>query len=235
MLAPTLWLPDTGGFLRGWGMGRPGRRRESRARFRGGRLKPRRKEIDERTRIARSQPHRRDLRSHDRSSQMAESALGRLALRRVVTPAAHAAGEAFAAIVAKYRATIEAPRGMRSLMPEVAPERADPDEQQVSARFSCPVAHGDAVERDITVGGQKLRMRVWPCQQPGETCACAERRARYMRTYEAIAAAGRRALLAVIAVAVRGEELPASERVYLMAGLRAAAAHLGLTELDRRR
>ena len=216
-------------------MGRAGRKRSARARYRGGRLKPKAKEVEEHVHIARAQPHRRLLKSNDRISELAESSLGRLALRGIVSAAERAAGERFAGIVGAYRAVIEGPRPVRSLMPETTPERVKSDEELSARRFACPSEHADPIERKVTLAGQTISVREWPCQQPGEACACAERRTRYMRAYEAIAAVGRRAVMAVVAVAVRGEELLPSERVYLKRGLMAAAVHLGLTELDRRR
>jgi hypothetical protein len=220
----------------GASMGRPGRKRKQGARERNGR--PRRKgkkeQVDERVRLARAQPHRRDLKSNDRISEFAESALGRLSLRRLVTPGERAAGEAFAAIVGRYRGVIEGPRPVRSAMPETAAEYLqEPDDRNVAPKFDCASQYADPIEKSLQLAGRAITTREWPCQQAGAVCVCAERRERYMRAYDAIAAVGRRALMIVIAVAVRGEEPSAEEIVYLKHGLRAAQRHLGLQDVDR--
>lgn len=224
-------------------MARRGRKRSWGAREKNGRAKRPAKEqlLEERVRFARSMPHRRGIKSNDRIDERAESALGRLNLTRIkvgeferplISNGERAAGEAFAAIVATYRTVIEGPRPVRSLMPATAPERqAEPDEL-AAVRFDCPSQYADPIQRFTIIGNVRIGTRQWPCQLPGAVCICVERRTRYMRVYEAIAAAGRQALIAVIRVAVRGEELAQGELVYLKAGLRAAQRHLGLTDVD---
>lgn len=226
-------------------MARRGRKRRYGPRERNGKPKrsTKKEQIDETVRLARAQPHRRALKSNDRISERAESALGRLSLTRVrigghdlplITPGMWAAGEAFAAIVDRYRGVIEGPRPMRSLMPETASESLQAsDDQNAAPRFDCPSQYADPTEQRMQLAGRSFVTRGWPCQAAGEVCVCAERRTRYMRAYEAIARAGRRALMAVIAVAVRGEELAAGELVYLQMGLSAAQRHLGLQDIDR--
>jgi hypothetical protein len=213
-----------------------GRKRKHRYRYRSGRSRVEKKPEAEdlSVRIARSQPHRRGLRSNDRPSELAESVLGRLNLRGVITATERAAGDTFAAIVAKYQRVIEGPRSVRSLMPETAPEYVR-SEELVAHRFECPSQYADPLEQRVQIGTQRITVREWPCQVAGATCACRERRQRYDRLYEAIAGAGRRALMAVIRAAVRGEELPPSEIVYLKAGLEAARRALGLTDNDAER
>lgn len=66
---------------------------------------------DDRMRAAR-QPHRRGLPEHDRLSEKAESPLGRLNLRGVITEEQYEAGLRYAVVVGEYRAVIEAPRQM---------------------------------------------------------------------------------------------------------------------------
>jgi hypothetical protein len=224
----------------GWGaanasggkMSRPGRKRKAGAREKNGQHERKRKAelIAEAVRIARSMPHRRALRSEDRSSELAESALGRLALRGVISGAERAAGELFAGAANRYRAVIDGPRPVRTLMPATRPDYAEQEDEKGTARFVCASSQAEPIERELRLGGQILRLREWPCQRPGAACLCLERRNSYLRAHDAIAAAGRRALLAVIAVAVRGEELPASEVVYLKAGLRAGVAEFELTD-----
>src|ERR1700732_3573938 len=119
-----------------WGdcMARRGRKRKWGAREKNGRAirKPKQEQIDAAINQARNQPHRRGLRSNDRISELAESALGRLSLTYIrasgrdvalISAGERAAGEAFAAIVASYRGVIEGPRPVRSLMPETAAEQ----------------------------------------------------------------------------------------------------------------
>lgn len=253
MLAPSPKPAHARGLRWGWGMGRPGRKRKSGAREKNGQRQRKKKAelVEERVRIARSQPHRRALRSNDRANELAESVLGRLRLTRIaaergshaqdpeqqmppgLSASQYAAGELFAGAVSRYRVVIEGPRPVRSLALATGYEHlADEEEKEAATRFSCPSAHADPIEKTVTLAGKQIKVREWPCQQPGETCPCAERRAQYMRVYEAAAAAGRRALMAVIAVAVRGEELPASELVYLKAGLDALAAKFGLQGVE---
>jgi hypothetical protein len=184
--------------------------------------------VEETVRIARNQPHRRGLKSKDRVNELAESELGRLSLRGIISTNERAAGETFAAIVGAYRAVIEGPRQVRSLMPETASERQKSAEELASAKFDCPSQYIDPIDRQVIIGGRAIMVREWPCQRPGEVCACAERRNRYMRAYEAASEAGRGALLDVIRTAVRGE--PPLSIVNLKRGLSALQRFLGLTE-----
>lgn len=215
-------------------VGRAGRKRKGEgARYKSGRLKPKKKDVDECVRLARAQPHRRELKSNDRSSELAESALGRLNLAGKVTNLERAAGEMFGRVVGRYRRVIEGPRAVRSLWPLTLDQSPPAEEEEGGARFACASEHADPIERQVAIGGQLVMVREWPCGQLDEGCQCAQRGQRYQRAYEAIARVGRRALMAVIAVAVRGEDLPAEEIVYLKAGLDAAQEHFGLA--DRRR
>lgn len=222
---------------------RAGRKRKAGARERNGRSKrpDKAKQIAESVKIARDMPHRQGLRSNDKSNELAESSLGRLRLTRVkvgqnaialITAGQLAAGQAFARAVDRYRSVIEGPRAVRSLTLASGGDYPA-DEEEVAQRFDCPSAHADPIERQVVIAGRALAVREWPCQIEGETCACRDRQRRYERLYEAVAEVGRRALMAVITVAVRGEDLPSSELVYLRAGLDAAKRELGLTELDR--
>ena len=196
-------------------MARRGRKRKWGARERNGRAKRKPKDelIEERVRLARSQPHRAGLKSNDRPSEFAESSLGRL-LPQASSSAQgeRAAGEAFAGIVAAYRSVIEGPRPVRSLMPATASESLTAgDEQNLPPKFDCPSQYADPIERRMQIAGRVIVMREWPCRRSGQVCICAERHARYMRAYEAIAACGRRTIMAVIAVAVRGEEISSEQ------------------------
>src|SRR5581483_8965954 len=230
-IEPSDIAPGGGGGVAFMGAGR---KRKIGARGRTGRLKqkPKSERVEERVRLARSQPHRRGLKSQDKLSELAESPLGRLTLKGVLTAGERAAGETFAAIVNKYRTVIEGPKPVRSLSIATSAEPGDSADQEAAEKFSCPSQYADPIGRQVTIGGKLITVREWPCQVAGASCACADRRQRYARAYEAIAGAGRRALMAVIAVAVRNEEIPATEIVYLKAGLSAARRHLGLTHLD---
>jgi hypothetical protein len=65
---------------------------------------------DDRLRTAR-QPHRREVAAQDRLSERAESPLGRLNLRGVITDEQYEAGLRYCVIVGAYRSVIEAPGG----------------------------------------------------------------------------------------------------------------------------
>lgn len=69
------------------------------------------REPDDKIRAGR-QPHRRHLREADRLDERAESPLGQLALREIITEEQYEAGIRYAVVVGQYRATIEAPRGV---------------------------------------------------------------------------------------------------------------------------
>ena len=86
---------------------RRGRKRKTTKRYPSG-DPVREKQPDDRVRTAR-QPHRRVLKEADRMSEQAESPLGRLCLRGIISEQALEAGNRFTAIVGAYRATIEAP------------------------------------------------------------------------------------------------------------------------------
>src|ERR1700686_5128387 len=138
--------------VRGDCMARRGRKRKWGARERSGKPKrtTKQEQIAESVRVARGQPHRRELKSNDRISELAESALGRLSLRRMVTPGERAAGETFPAIVGRYRGVIEGPRPMRSVMPETAAESLQAsDDQNAAPKFDCPSQYADPIEREV--------------------------------------------------------------------------------------
>lgn len=222
-----------------WGLAmgrRAGRKRKIGAREKNGRLQRRGKAevLEEAVRVARAMPHRRRLRSNDRIDARAESPLGRLNVRGAISAGEYAAGETFAAIVGRYRAVIEGPRPVRSLSIATSAELGDvADLEGVAERFSCPAQWADPAERQVRIAGALVKVRVWPCGAEGETCHCAQRRERYMRAYDALAQAGRPAIMAVTRIAVRGEEpTGAEDLVNLTRGLRALKRHLRLTDAD---
>lgn len=67
------------------------------------------REPDDRIRASR-QPHRRGLPEEDRLSEKAESPLGRLSLKSIITEEQYEAGLRYAVVVGQYRAIICAPR-----------------------------------------------------------------------------------------------------------------------------
>jgi hypothetical protein len=67
------------------------------------------------------------------------------------------------------------------------------------------------------------------CKLAPEMCECARRKARYDRAFEALARIGRRALMAVNAVAVHRESIGEEDLVYLVAGLEGLRRIFGLT------
>jgi hypothetical protein len=171
-------------------LGRSGRKRKAGKRHPSGEL-VRDKRPDDRIRASR-QPHRRGLKEGDRLSEKAESPLGRLNLRGIISDDQYEGCQHFVALVGQYRSTIGAPRSIGG-----------------SGRGGgCP---GD-------------------CATNSDACVCLQRRERYMRAYEALAAAGRAAVMAIIRVAVQREELGRGEdEVNLLAGSSALARHFGLT------
>lgn len=91
------------------GLARRGRKRKSTGRRHPSGQLVREAAPDDRLRTAR-QPHRRVLPAADRLSERAESPLGRLNLREIISDEQYEAGARYAAVVGAYRATIEAPR-----------------------------------------------------------------------------------------------------------------------------
>lgn len=214
---------------------RAGRKRKIGAREKNGRLQRRGKPemVEEAVRVARAMPHRRSLRSNDRIDARAESPLGRLNVRGAISSGEYAAGETFAAIVGRYRAVIDGPRPVRSLSIATSADAGDVADEQAVEKFSCPSQWADPAERELRVAGAHVKVRVWPCGAEGETCHCAQRRERYVRAYEALAQAGRPAIMAVTRIAVRGEEPAGGEDlVNLARGLRALKRHLRLTDAE---
>lgn len=88
---------------------RKGRKRKSGRRTESGQLA--RVSVDYRV-MAESWPHRRDVPAAQRSSERAESVLGRLNLNTRINGPEYEAGRRFAVIVGAYRAVIGTPRGM---------------------------------------------------------------------------------------------------------------------------
>lgn len=178
-------------------MGRPGRKRKAGRRHPNGAL-VREKRPDDRIRASR-QPHRRAMTKDDRLDERAESALGRLNLRRLISNDEYDAGLRYAAVVGAYRAAIEAPTSTAG-----------------SGRgFEClaeSFAHPDACRADPD--GCACRRRRSRYDSAFE-CLLRE--------------AGQRGAKVVARVAVHGEEIAQQDLVYLKAGLQALEHHFGLT------
>jgi hypothetical protein len=94
-------------FAREIELGSRGRKRKSGRRHPSGNL-VREKRPDDRVRTGR-QPHRRSLPEADRMSEKAESPLGRLNLKHVISDEEFEAGQRYARDVGTYRASIGAP------------------------------------------------------------------------------------------------------------------------------
>jgi hypothetical protein len=178
-------------------MARTGRKRKGGPRHPGGQL-VREKKPDDRIRTAR-QPHRRGVRSEDRMDERAESPLGRLALRNVITSAMHDAGSRFNVVVGAYRATIEAPKGTSG---------------GGGARSSCWAEEADTANY---------------CRIASDDCFCLRTKNTYDAAFEALSARGQIVAKVVARVAVHREDILPQDLVYLKVGLEALARHFGLT------
>jgi hypothetical protein len=183
---------------------RPGRKRKSGKRHPSGRLAEVRPDLQTRTS---RQPHRRKVPDGDRLDQRAESALGRLNLRKdregnpLITNEQRVAGDLYARAVGAYRSVIEAPSGTAG-----------------SGRGSSCVEYWKA----------------GACREDPDNCSCLRAKARYDRAYEAVLDAGQRAAKTVARVAVQGEEPQREDLVYLVLGLNVLARHFGLTAARKR-
>jgi hypothetical protein len=229
-----------------WGrsLGRAGRKRKQGRRQPSGKLAPVKKP-DDKIRTSR-QPHRRMLKGDHRLSEHAESPLGRMLLAGALndpdaklkpnaTPAPtdkartrFEAGELYAKVVSVYNAQLGAPRlGAMSLPVDDDALPADGEEDR-PRDGGCATATADPIERQLRLGDQVITVREWPCKAMGDECACARRKARYDGAFEALGAAGRRALMVVNRVAVHREAIAPQDIVYLDRGLDALARFFGV-------
>jgi len=177
------------------GLGRSGRKRKIGRRHPSGELAREERFPDDRIRGGR-QPHRRSLAEELRLSELAESPIGRLALKGLLGEHQMIACEHYAVLVGQYRATIGAPRS--------------------------------------TAGAGRGSSCVGDCAPRSDHCACAAAADRYMRAYDALAKAGRAALMTVNRIAVQREEPAPQDLVNLAAGSSALARHFGLAAGQRR-
>lgn len=198
-------------------MSRAGRKRKTGTRHACGQLK--RLSTEEREasdRVATSrQPHRRAL-----AHQMRAAGADDVDVRKLT------AGE-----------EAESPIG-RMWAAGLLKQTGDPDGQPARDRYDAGTmfaqtvgAYRSVIEapRDVAGSGRGFPCQELLCALARENCECEHRKERYDRAYEALQTIGRRALMAVNAVAVHRQEIEASELVYLVAGLDGLRRVFGLT------
>lgn len=187
------------------------------------------------------------LKGDMRLSEKAESPLGRLLLAGLLNDpspvlpikkgppeptdqarARYEAGELYAKAVAVYNAQLGAPMLGAMKLP-VDDEALPADGEEARPRDGgCATASADPIERQLRLGNRVITVREWPCRALGGECACARRKARYDGAFEALGAAGRRALMVVNRVAVHREAIAPQDIVYLDRGLDALARYFGI-------
>lgn len=198
-----------------------GRKRKSGDRYPSGDLIVKDRAADDRVRAMR-QPHRRALRDPDetvqtlmRSSEKAESALGRTFLRGHITAGQYLAGCRFAHDVGAYRAVIESPASTSG-----------------SGRGSgCTLM--DPAETQIIAFGKPITLRSGSCWDNRDTCACAKRKAAYDSAFELLTRLGRRVLMAVNRLVAHDQEPSEADLPLDRIGLSGLERHYGLTALRR--
>jgi len=204
-------------------MSRAGRKRKPGHRYAGGRLKkekPKKENLDDKVRTER-QPHRRALAHALRADKVDD-----------VTARKLAAGE-----------EAESPIG-RMWAAGLLKRAGDPDSQAARDRYDAGNmfaqivgAYRSVIEspRDVAGSGRGFPCQELLCALARENCECEYRKARYDRAYEALTMIGRRALMAVNAVAVHREPIGDEELVYLVCGLEELRRVFGLTAHRRSR
>lgn len=201
--------------VRGIGMSRAGRKRKNGPRHPGGQLKKTKGESpDDRVRASR-QPHRRALAHEMRAAGADKTEVDKFT-----------AGE-----------EAESPIG-RLWASGRLKQPTDPDSQAARDRYDAGNMYAQIVGAYRSVieapnggggSGRGFGCLDLLCTLAPETCECARRKARYDRAYEALNSIGRRALMAVNAVAVHREAIPQEELVYLVGGLEGLRRIFGLT------
>ena len=242
-------------------MARSGRKRKIGALYPGGQLKPKPKaerEADDRIRTQR-QPHRRALAramkaggasdldiGYAIADEIAESPFGRLLLAGFLRAPSDPDGQAarhrfeagclYAQAVGAYRNVIEAPRATAGSGKGFACEpkacAIDPDRCECRRRHDRYQAAYAAL---CGPWGHRIRFAVSDDYPEGLRAAIAEHaRLREDEAYTAVINERRRIVMATNRAAVHGEEIAASELVYLIAGLDILVDHFGLTARRRR-
>lgn len=178
------------------------------------------------------QPHRRLVRDDDRLSEKAESPLGRLVLKRLISEEQYQAGVLYAVDVGAYRAVIEGPRGT-----------AGADRKGPGCEGGCAFMRkyfGDLV--DCACENRKTRYdaayaavlgvsrRAFELAGEGSSAELALAIARAAGAkVQPLPRQDIRGARAVARVAIHGQEPAAEELVHLVRGLGNLARHYGLT------
>lgn len=189
-------------------MARAGRKRKSGRRQPSGKLAPD-KSPDDRKRIA-AQPHRQGAPEALRGSERAESPLGRLSLCLDETGDPIISAEQYDA-GELFAAMVWAYRAVLG-----APRAS--------------AAAGPGFECLVESSGEPAA-----CQQDPDGCTCLRRRTAYTQAFEALARAGRPAVLAVKRVVIHREAILEQDLGTLKVGLTALAEHFGLRAGKRMR
>lgn len=117
--------------------------------------------------VALAQPHRRFLPPSQKLDQKAESPLGGLNLVGLLSDEAYEAGRRYAAIVARYRAVIDAPKPHASSVTDEAPGPA-PELDRAEARRRK--AEYDRAFAAVSEAGQRAARAVARVAVHGEAC-----------------------------------------------------------------
>ena len=198
-------------------MARAGRKRKNGPRHPGGQLKkqkPKKEDLDDKVRTQR-QPHRRALAHELRAAGVGKDD------------------------VAKFTAGEEAESPIGRLWAAgLLRQQGDSDSQAARDRYDAATMFASIVgayrrvieaPRDVAGSGRGFPCQELLCQLARDNCECEYRKTRYDRAFETLAQIGRRALMAVNAVAIHREPIGQQELVYLVAGLDGLRRHFGLT------
>lgn len=199
----------------GVAMSRAGRKRKNGPRHPGGQLKrPKTEPKDDKVRAQR-QPHRRALAREMRAEGASKEEVDKAT-----------AGEEAESPIGRLWAAGRLKR------PGDADSQAARDRYDAASMFAQVVgAYRGVIEspRDVAGSGRGFPCLELLCRLAPEMCECAHRKARYDRAFEALTRTGRRALMAVSAVAVHREPIGEEDLVYLVAGLDELRRVFGLT------
>lgn len=108
----------------------------------------------------------------------------------------------------------------------------DPEQAEAGRLYAVAVGRLRAsieTPRGMTGSGRGYDCNADLCADPSWSCECRARMKRYNELYEALAGAGRKAMMVVNRVAVRQQHCMIGEREALRAGLDALVHKLGLT------
>lgn len=196
-------------------MARAGRKRKNGPRHPGGQLKkPKGAPLDHRAKTSR-QPHRRALARELRAAGADDDDVKKLTR-----------GEEAESPIGRLWA------GGHLKLAGDGDRQAARDRYDAGTMFAQIVgAYRSVIEapRDVAGSGRGFPCQELLCQLARENCECEHRKDRYMRAFEALTRIGRRALMAVNAVAIHREGIGEGELVYLVSGLEGLRRHFGLT------